>query len=322
MVHILSSNSATINEIMRWLKYLRVDYTRLDINPMAQIFSKVSIQNDGFYIKTNNKDSSHSITKSSTIYTWHGEIAFDGQNKLFNINDERIKARAKEQIDSLNYGIGSLLTFCQALGNPNTQNINKIKTLYLATLEGLLIPKTMISGEKKQLIMFKNSVGPVIVKSVHESNAYDLDKYALLPYTYGLSDTEISNLPDFFFPSMFQEKIRKLYEIRTFYLHPKFYSMAIFSQRDSQTQTDFRQYNKINPNRVVPYCLPVTIEQKLKKLFRRLNLKSGSIDMAYTNEHKYIFFEVNPVGQFGMVSKPCNYYLEEEVAKYLTKLKN
>ena len=27
--------------------------------------------------------------------------------------------------------------------------------------------------------------------------------------------------------------------------------------------------------------------------------------------------QVNPVGQFSMVSKPCNYYLEKEVAKYL-----
>ena len=30
-----------------------------------------------------------------------------------------------------------------------------------------------------------------------------------------------------------------------------------------------------------------------------------------------VFLEVNPVGQFGMVSLPCNYQLEKRIAQYL-----
>lgn len=31
----------------------------------------------------------------------------------------------------------------------------------------------------------------------------------------------------------------------------------------------------------------------------------------------YYFLEVNPVGQYGMVEFPCNYKLNEKIAKYL-----
>ena len=49
-----------------------------------------------------------------------------------------------------------------------------------------------------------------------------------------------------------------------------------------------------------------------------LGLDSGSIDMVVTKEGDFVFLEVNPVGQFNQVSKPCNYFLEKEISKYFT----
>jgi len=46
-------------------------------------------------------------------------------------------------------------------------------------------------------------------------------------------------------------------------------------------------------------------------------LNSGSIDILVTPNNEYVFLEVNPVGQFGMVSQPCNYYLEKRIAERL-----
>ena len=47
------------------------------------------------------------------------------------------------------------------------------------------------------------------------------------------------------------------------------------------------------------------------------DLDTGSIDMMYSTDGEYYFLEVNPVGQFGMVSYPCNYYIEKEIATIL-----
>ena len=49
-----------------------------------------------------------------------------------------------------------------------------------------------------------------------------------------------------------------------------------------------------------------------------LHLETGSLDLVKTIDGRLVFLEVNPVGQFGMVSIPCNYHLERNIAAALT----
>ena len=53
---------------------------------------------------------------------------------------------------------------------------------------------------------------------------------------------------------------------------------------------------------------------------QNIGLETGSIDMVFTKDGHFVFLEVNPIGQFGMTSKPCNYFLERELALSLIKL--
>jgi glutathione synthase/RimK-type ligase-like ATP-grasp enzyme len=124
-------------------------------------------------------------------------------------------------------------------------------------------------------------------------------------------------MDDAFLPSLFQEYISKKIEIRSFYLNDVFYSMAIFSQLDSLTTLDYRNYNLEKPNRTVPFCLPESVQIQVKKLMKRLELDTGSIDLILTMEGDYVFLEINPTGQFGWLSKSCNYYIEREIAKHM-----
>jgi len=96
-----------------------------------------------------------------------------------------------------------------------------------------------------------------------------------------------------------------------------FYPMAIFSQNDEKTKVDFRNYNLQRPNRKTPYELEKSIENKLYALVKEMGLTSGSLDLIRTIDDRYVFLEVNPIGQFGMTSTPCNYFLEEKIAKNL-----
>jgi D-alanine-D-alanine ligase-like ATP-grasp enzyme len=93
--------------------------------------------------------------------------------------------------------------------------------------------------------------------------------------------------------------------------------MAIFSQMDDKTNTDFRKYNIKKPNRNIPFQLPKSIEKKLWQFMQELELNTGSIDIVVDKSNNYYFLEVNPIGQFGMVSFPCNYLLEKKVAEHL-----
>ena len=50
-----------------------------------------------------------------------------------------------------------------------------------------------------------------------------------------------------------------------------------------------------------------------------LELETGSLDLLVTPDGREVFLEVNPVGQLGMVSHPCNYQLERKIAQLLLR---
>jgi ATP-GRASP peptide maturase of grasp-with-spasm system len=207
------------------------------------------------------------------------------------------------------------------IGDPDLADVNKMIVLDMAAEVGLLVPDSYILSSKQLLGKLLNEPDEFITKPLvglmvqGESERY-------FCYTEKVNSHETEEFPEELFPSLLQSNIPKVFEIRSFYLHGRFFSMAIFSQNDSQTQVDFRKYNNEVPNRTTPYQLPKDIENKLHKLMVNLKLDSGSFDIIATPDGRYIFLEVNPVGQFGMVSHPCNYYLEKVVAQYLSNVVN
>lgn len=129
-------------------------------------------------------------------------------------------------------------------------------------------------------------------------------------------------LPDndqFMYPCMIQENIDKLFEIRTTYIRGSFYSIAIFSQASEETSVDFRKYNVNQKTRDGVYVLPDSIKIKLKALVQKCGLSFCSIDLIYTPNGQFVFLEINPIGQFGMVSNYHNQQVEKQIAMYLAK---
>ncbi len=160
--------------------------------------------------------------------------------------------------------------------------------------------------------------GEVICKSITDAEVFMYENQMYMPYTITLTSSNLNELSDTFFPSLFQKAINKEFEIRTFFLNGEMFSMAMFTQSKESTKSDFRKYDYSNPTRSVPFNLPSEVCEKLIAFMDAFDLNCGSIDLIRTDEGKYYFLEVNPTGQFGMVSYPCNYYLEEKVALTLT----
>lgn len=195
--------------------------------------------------------------------------------------------------------------------------INKVDVLENAKEEGINIPDSIVCNTKSALLEFKKKHTSIITKPLSEVITYEGEDKLYYTRTVLIGSDEIESLEDEFFPSFFQKYIEKEIEIRSFYLEGEFYSMAIFSQADEQTKIDFRDYNDEDPNRTVPFNLPKVLEEKLHKLMVRLKLNTGSLDLILSPNGTFYFLEVNPVGQFGMTSYPCNYYLEKKIAQAL-----
>ena len=194
--------------------------------------------------------------------------------------------------------------------------ISKISQLIEAKNVGLDFPESRIISSKNEITKFHFQ--KIIIKPIQDVSHIHINGEPYTQYTTVCTKEMIDQLNDTFFPCLCQKFIDKNLEIRAFFLDGEIYSMGICSTFDEQTKIDFRRYNRNHPNRVIPYKLPNHIEEKIKLLMRNLSLNCGSLDLILGNDERYYFLEVNPVGQFGMVSKPCNYYLERAIANFLT----
>lgn len=198
------------------------------------------------------------------------------------------------------------------------REINKLTVLKKAKLLGLNIPDTLVTCKKVEFNSFKNTNNKLITKAISNATGVKVEGKLFKGYTAEVQEIP-SEVGDSFFISLFQKNIDKEIEIRSFYLGNKIWSMAIFSQLDETTSIDFRNYNFEKPNRTVPFKLSYEIETKLIELANFFDLNCASFDLIKSKNGDFIFLEVNPGGQFGMTSYPCNYKLEKEIAIELIK---
>lgn len=222
-----------------------------------------------------------------------------------------------EEISSIKEFVFYKLKQKMLIGNFEIGECNKLISFEIAQKIGLKIPKMLISSFQNELREFSTKNGSLIVKPIEDAyNCISGDYHESCSYGIFQFQKKLKN-SDRVFPSVLQNCIDKKADIRVFFFFGEFYSMIIFSQNCEETKIDFRNYSEENPNRMMPCELPEKIQTKLSNLMSRLNLNSGSIDLILDVNDDFIFLEINPAGQFGMVSIPCNYHLEKRISKKL-----
>jgi len=326
MVFIQSQNfDLSTNTIIEWLLHYKVPFVRANHENGEIILKKFLITNLETKIILDINGIVVDLDEISAY--WHRRGTTSIKNK-YNL-DQFTKGFTKRvgnallknfeaQFHTLNEFINVKLAGAgRKLGNLKAATLNKLDVLQKASECGLVIPDTLITTSKRELQEFKNKKGRIISKSIQDSVFIPGDYEHIVHYTEEITDNMIDTLPETFAPSFFQQLGEKEYELRAFFLQGRFYSMAIFSQRDQQTSVDFRKYNDSEPSRTIPYKLPSWLEDQLRKLMDMLQLDTGSVDLIVSPAGNYYFLEINPVGQFGMVSYPCNYLIERKIAAYL-----
>ena len=193
-------------------------------------------------------------------------------------------------------------------------SLNKLIVLSIANKFKIKTPQFSIISSKQEFRDFKTKFHDVITKAMHEGVSRIVEGKKKYTYTKVIKEEEMEEV---FFPSLIQEKLDKLFDIRTFYFFGEFYSIAIFSQHSNRTKVDVRNYDYVDPNRMSNFNLSQDTKSKLIKVMEYLDLVTGSIDLVFTRSNQEVFLEINPVGQFGAVSKYGNYNLERIIAEKL-----
>lgn len=306
---------------MDWLIYyynkkvIRLNINRLiknlEINKDKNGMSDFCFKVDGVKI---------SLEQIEAVWFRTGKLTFDKLQKSCAVKEFDFKINKylfNEQRRIVEY-IGYLLKAKRHIGQYFCPEPNKLIVIDLAEKIGLSTPKTVIMDSGRKINKLLNSFSRVrfITKAVSNpfSEIYQNKQYFSFTKEIKKGMVDKDNLR--IFPTMIQELIVKQYEVRVFFFDDKFYSAAIFSQSE-KSHVDFRKEMKEKNTRTVPYLLPNDIQIKLRKLIQELGYNSCSVDLIKSLEGEYYFLEVNPNGQFGFISKACNYNLEKKIARFL-----
>ncbi len=323
---VTTSGDSSTNNVMDWIFYLGFDPIRYNVDNDIGNYSvshEFGIRKNKTFFRIQEKHFNTDMLSA----IWFRKFTLPNLTKNLKENSN-LGSIANHITSEFFSGLYAIFNSWQVknicLGGKITKQPSKMEMLIAAKELKIDIPDTLLTNEKTKLKLFIKKHHKVITKPIREGNLFNKIekksfKISACMFTELLDKTSMKKIPNYFFLSLFQEALDKEIEIRTFYLNDKCYSMAIFSQLDEQTNIDFRMYNNENGNRNTPYKLPNVLESKIKKLMYTLGLKTGSLDFIKTKDGRFVFLEVNPWGQYDMVSYPCNYHLDKKIAEYLTR---
>jgi len=325
MILLLSQEyEESTNNVIDWLTYYKADYIRCngDNFDLNEFFFQLSNDHEDTV-------SGLSALPKDINVVWYrrwgnmGGVSFIKDEDMDREFCVSINTHLKHENTKLSHSFFSLFDHSFWLSKPDIYSSDD-KFLYLKTAKslGIHIPETYILNSKSKLQELLLSGKKLITKSMSNAHKIKYNNQTYIPYTEEITLEDLDLLKEKFMVSLFQEKIEKQYEIRTFFLEDSFYSMAIFSQNDHKTKVDFRKYNFAKPNRCVPYRLPEKLRGQLQTLVKKLDINTGSMDILKSKQGTYYFLEINPIGQYGMTSVPCNYYLDKKIAEFLISKNN
>jgi glutathione synthase/RimK-type ligase-like ATP-grasp enzyme len=299
MIFIFSkSYNPTVGKLIDWLFFYNLSFKRID-DVIAE-FDKIDFK----YNFSSGKN------ESTDYYVFNKiNLPFD-----FSLNQYLNNHLVYEYLS----GFFAVVNRNKTIGNIlQLHNIPKVTTLFDAKKFGILIPKTLVTNSKSELLEFYHENSQIITKSSHDLFNSNIDYSTYRSYTIKLNLDHIKSYSEKFGLSLFQENIVKKCDIKSFYFDGIFYSEAIFSQNDSQTEIDFRIYDVIKPSRTSSFKLPKTLEQKVKKLLKSYNLNFAVVDFVLDYNENLYFLEINVDGIFDAISENNNYNCEKILANFL-----
>ena len=211
------------------------------------------------------------------------------------------------------------------VNNPDSTRVasRKLLQLQVALDVGFRIPRTIITSspdEAKQFI--SNLSGDVAIKALFTPGISSEDAgnttHHFSLYTTRLSrESALININRVrHCPVIIQEYVEKAFELRITVVGDRVFSCAIYSQRSSRSNTDWRRYDLDNtPHESI--TLPRNVESMCCEVCRRLGLVFGCIDMIVTSENGFVFLEINPSGQWLWIERLTQLPISEAIADLL-----
>jgi glutathione synthase/RimK-type ligase-like ATP-grasp enzyme len=172
---------------------------------------------------------------------------------------------------------------------------------------GLAIPDTLMTTDPEKVRAFWESRrGEVIYKPF-------LQTFHSWRETRQLKREELALLDSVrLAPVIFQSLVPGAADLRVTIIGDEIFPAAVDIDK-----MEYKLDVRLNQQAYERHQLPADVAAKLLELMRRLGLEYGAIDLRLTPDGEYVFFEVNPAGQFLFVEHACGLPISAALAARL-----
>jgi glutathione synthase/RimK-type ligase-like ATP-grasp enzyme len=190
---------------------------------------------------------------------------------------------------------------------------HKTRQLRIAAQLGLAIPPTLISNDPTAARRFFHTHDGQVVAKLQTSLGHSMSGGGGLP-TRLLRTEDLDALEGLRqCPMVFQRYVQKAWELRIAWVDGHAFVGALDGQRCG---VDWRYESTASWE---PHVLPAIVHERLARLMARLELRQGAIDMIVEPSGEYVFLEVNPHGEWGMLQRDLGLPIAEALAEALIR---
>ncbi len=227
------------------------------------------------------------------------------------------EACARESIATL-YGFFDSLHHANWIDSLSaiSQADNKLYQLRLASEVGLTIPRTVVTNDPTQARQLFHELHGQVIAKLLTPFAQSMDGSAPFVYTNRVQASDLQEAESLrYSPMVFQELIPKQRELRVVSVDGQLFVGSLDASMYEAYTQDWRQSTTSHWQQG---DLPDPLANKLRQLMARLGLRFGAIDLIETPQNDYVFLEVNPTGEWGMLEKSLGYPIAAAIAQGLS----
>lgn len=181
---------------------------------------------------------------------------------------------------------------------------------------GFSVPPTLITNRLSAARAFQGEHGPIICKALHRGVIPDgVDERVL--YTQRLATGLLDRVDDLGpEPYLFQAFVEKAADVRVTVIGDRVFACRIDSQAEPEAAVDWRRAHAKDLHHE-PIDVDDDLASRLRRLTGAFGLRFAAIDLALDGEGRYLFFEINPNGQWAWIEQLTGQPLRSALADEL-----
>ncbi|MEH2190241.1 MAG: MvdC family ATP-grasp ribosomal peptide maturase [Nostoc sp.] len=195
---------------------------------------------------------------------------------------------------------------------------NKLRQLRVASEVGFVIPQTVITNKAESAREFFHQVNGKMVSKLLTALSRSMEaNSSFFLYTSAVKEEDLQDAESLrYCPMVFQEQIPKQSELRVVYVNGNVFVGALDASVYTASKVDWRKPG-VETGSWLHHQLPDEVVHRLKAFMGKFGLLFGALDFILTPSGEYVFLEVNPIGEWGMLEKDLDLPIASAIADAL-----